>query len=151
MWPMSQFWLSQSLQIACGSFIAIFEPALKSRIFKIAILKISTVEYCIKMNTYKNLMVKTSPASSNFFHVVRNKYLYEPWKNQPGRVGDTEIMTKKRSRGQPTYVIQVFWPFPTQFSSQDWRNDNQKLEQHQFLFFTTVGLSAWVWLELNLS
>ena len=45
----SKFWLSQSLLIACGSFIANFEPALKSRIFEIAILKISTVLYHVKI------------------------------------------------------------------------------------------------------
>ena len=44
----SQFWLSQSLLIACGSLIGNFEPALKSRTFEIAILKISTVLYHVK-------------------------------------------------------------------------------------------------------
>ena len=45
----SQFWLSRSYLISCGSFIANFEPALKSRIFEIAILKISTVLYHVKI------------------------------------------------------------------------------------------------------
>ena len=46
----SQFWLSQSLLIACGSLIGNFEPALKSRTFEIAILKISTVLYHVKIS-----------------------------------------------------------------------------------------------------
>ena len=46
----SQFELSQTLLIACGSFMANFEPALKSRIFEIAILKISTVLYHVKIS-----------------------------------------------------------------------------------------------------
>ena len=43
---------SQALHmgIACESFMANFEPAVKSRIFEIAILKIFTVLYHVKKN-----------------------------------------------------------------------------------------------------
>ena len=38
--------------------------------------------------------------------------------------------------------LQFLWSYPTQFSSQNRRNDDQKLEQHHFLFFTTDRLPA---------
>ena len=39
-------------------------------------------------------------------------------------------------------VLTVSWAFPTKFSSKNRRNDDQKLEQHHFLFFATERLSA---------
>ena len=72
----SQFCLAQTLLIACGSFIAIFEPALKSRIFEIAILKISTVLYHVK------IWLPNSPEFTPvFLYVVWNEDLNQLWKN----------------------------------------------------------------------
>ena len=62
--------------------MANFEPALKSRIFKIAILKISTVLY--------------------HAYVVCDKHLNKPAKIQAGSRGLPEFMAKKRSREQPS-------------------------------------------------
>ena len=100
----SQFWLSQSLLIACGSFIANFEPAMKSRIFEIAILKNSTVLYHVKI-----WWPNGAQWSLNFWYVVCNKHDNKPAKNQTLSRAFPEFMAKKRWRGQPRYdLVQGF-------------------------------------------
>ena len=98
----SQFWLSQSLLIACGSFIANFEPALKSRIFEIAILKISTVLYHVKISWLGSTRI-----TLDFWYVVCNKHLNKPAKNQASSRGFPEFIAKKRSRGQPRLRVKL--------------------------------------------
>ena len=73
----SLFWLSQSLPIACGSFIANFEPALKSRIFGNAILKNFTVLYHVKF-----WWPNDAQWTLDFWYVVCNKHFNKPAKNQ---------------------------------------------------------------------
>ena len=72
----SQLWLSRLYLISCGSFIANFEPALKSRIFEIAILKITTVLYHVKIS-----LSGWARMSLVFLYVVRNKYFNQHAKN----------------------------------------------------------------------
>ena len=93
----SQFGLSQTLLIACWSFMANFDPALKSRIFEIAILKISTVLYHVKISWLGSTRI-----TLDFWYVVCNKHLNKPAKIQAGSRGLPEFMAKKRSRGQPS-------------------------------------------------
>ena len=64
-----QFWLSRSYLISCEILIANFEPALKSRIFEIAILKKSTVLYHVKI-----WWPNDAEWSLNFWCVVWNKH-----------------------------------------------------------------------------
>ena len=103
----SQFGLSQTLLIACGSFMANFEPALKSRIFEIAILKISTVLYHVKISWLGSTRI-----TLDFWYVVCNKHLNKPAKNQASSRGFPEFIAKKRSRGQPTLTSIWKWLSP---------------------------------------
>ena len=92
----SQFWLSRSYLISCENFIPNFEPALKSRIFEIAIFKISTVLYHVKIS-----LSGWARLNLIFLYIMYNRVIYLPAKNKDETPWNKNFMAKKRSHGHP--------------------------------------------------